>query len=83
MIIFSFEVDTLEIALKEQQDMVDKIFLVESSATHKGVGNNIIGQPCTSPAKTHLEMKVKLSWIFFKKISRFTLFRKSSISLNF
>ena len=37
MILFGFEVDTLEIALKEQQDMVDKIFLVESSVSHKGV----------------------------------------------
>ena len=52
MIIFSFEVDTLEIALKEQQDMVDKIFIVESSATHKGVGNNIIGQTRSSPDQT-------------------------------
>ena len=41
MMIFSFEVDTLEVALKEQQDMVDKIFIVESSATHKGVSYNI------------------------------------------
>ena len=37
MMIFSFEMDTLEVALKEQQDFVDKIFLVETSATHKGV----------------------------------------------
>ena len=37
MMIFSFEVDTMEVALKEQQDLVDKIFIVESSATHKGV----------------------------------------------
>ena len=27
----------LEIALREQQDFVDKIFLIESSITHKGV----------------------------------------------
>ena len=37
MFLFGFEVDTLEIALREQQDLVDKIFLVESSATHRGV----------------------------------------------
>ena len=37
MFLFSFELDVLEIALKEQQDLVDKIFLVESSATHRGV----------------------------------------------
>ena len=40
MILFSFEVDTLEIALQEQQDLVDKIFIVESSASHKGVGQS-------------------------------------------
>ena len=37
MFLFSFELDVLEIALREQQDLVDKIFLVESSATHRGV----------------------------------------------
>ena len=37
MILFGFEVDTLEIALREQHHMVDKIFLVESTKTHKGV----------------------------------------------
>ena len=38
MILFGFEVDTLEIALREQHQMVDKVFLVESTKTHKGVG---------------------------------------------
>ena len=37
MFLFSFEVDTLEIALKEQQDMLEKVFLVESTLSHKGV----------------------------------------------
>ena len=37
MALFSFEVDTLEIMLKEQQDMVDFIFIVEGSTTHRGV----------------------------------------------
>ena len=37
MILFGFEVDTLEIALREQHQVVDKIFLVESTKTHKGV----------------------------------------------
>ena len=35
IILFSFEVDTLEVALREQQEMVDKIFIVESSSSHK------------------------------------------------
>ena len=42
MMIFSFEVDTLEVALKEQQDMVDKIFIVESSVTYKGVSKGVL-----------------------------------------
>ena len=37
MLLFAFEVDTLEIALKEQQDMVDMIFIIESSMSHKRV----------------------------------------------
>ena len=37
MTLFSFEADTLEIMLKEQQDLVDFIFIVEASTTHRGV----------------------------------------------
>ena len=37
MILFGFEVDTLEIALREQLGLVDKVFIVESSWTHKQV----------------------------------------------
>ena len=37
LIKFGFDVDTLEIALREQENLVDKIFLVESTKTHKGV----------------------------------------------
>ena len=40
--IFSFEMDTLEVGLKEQQDFVDKIFLVEASASHKGVSDLVV-----------------------------------------
>ena len=32
------QVDTLEIALHEMMDIVDIIFLVEATKTHKGVG---------------------------------------------
>ena len=41
MILFAFEVDTLEIALREQMDLLDKIFLVESVLTHKGVSEAV------------------------------------------
>ena len=37
MMLFGFEADTLEIALREQQDLVDRIFIVESTVTHKGL----------------------------------------------
>ena len=37
MFLFGFEADVLEIALKQQHDLVDKIFLVESSSSHRGV----------------------------------------------
>ena len=37
LMLFGFEVDILEIALKQQQDLVDKIFLVESTKSHRGV----------------------------------------------
>ena len=36
MIMFAFEVDTLEISLKEQLPMVDKVFLVEATTSQKG-----------------------------------------------
>ena len=37
LFLFGFEADILEIALKQQHDMVDKIFLVESTQSHRGV----------------------------------------------
>ena len=40
MILFSFEVDTLEIALREQLEHVDKIFIVEATTTTKGVSTS-------------------------------------------
>ena len=37
MDLYQYDLCFLEIALSEQQDFVDKIFLIESSFTHKGV----------------------------------------------
>ena len=42
LFLFGFEADILEIALKQQHDLVDKIFLVESSQSHRGVCLDII-----------------------------------------
>ena len=36
-ILFGFEVDTLEIALYEQLDLVTMVFIVEGTRTHRGV----------------------------------------------
>ena len=38
MMMFGFEVDTLEISLREQLDWVDTVFLVEATSTTKWVG---------------------------------------------
>ena len=40
MMMFGFEVDTLEISLREQLDWVDTVFLVEATSTTKGVGGD-------------------------------------------
>ena len=37
LFLFGFEADVLEIALREQLDLVDKVFLVESTVSHRGV----------------------------------------------
>ena len=37
LFLFGFEADVLEIALRQQHDLVDKIFLVESTQSHRGV----------------------------------------------
>ena len=42
MIMFGFEVDTLEIALREQLEYLDKVFIVESSLNQKGVKTRLI-----------------------------------------
>ena len=33
----SVKVDVLEIALREQLEMIDQVFIVEATVTHKGV----------------------------------------------
>ena len=40
MLLFSFEADTLEIAFYELLDLIDFIFIVEATKTHKGVRNS-------------------------------------------
>ena len=44
MDLYQYNFCFLEIALSEQQDFVDKIFLIESSFTHKGVRKRIEGR---------------------------------------
>jgi hypothetical protein len=37
MLLFGFEADTLEIALREQADLVDRVYIVESTVSHQGL----------------------------------------------
>ena len=47
------QVDLLEIALREQHDLVEKIFLVEATANHRGVHLKIIMSLSSSPLFNH------------------------------
>ena len=42
MVLFGFEVDTLEILLREVKDLVDVLFIVEATHTHKGDSKPLI-----------------------------------------
>ena len=42
MVLFSYEADVLEIMLHESIDLVDKIVIVESSVSHRGVSSDIL-----------------------------------------
>ena len=78
MFLFGFELDTLEIALREQQDLVDKIFLVESSATHRGVGPDL--HPLTSVLIISLFQTPKpLIWERQKFSRRFSFVNSSKL----
>ena len=44
MVLFSYEVDVLEIMLHESIDLVDKIVIVESSVSHRGVSSEFFFQ---------------------------------------
>ena len=46
MILFSYEVDVLEIALHEAQDLVEKIVIVEASHSHRGVSHVLHSYSC-------------------------------------
>ena len=63
MLLFGFEVDSLEVALMEQLEMVDKLFLVEATATHKGVRRCL--------ASTPPQMSKVLVWERLKFTERF------------
>ena len=39
MVLFAFEVDVLEILLRDSLDLLDKLFIVEAEVTHKGVSS--------------------------------------------
>jgi hypothetical protein len=64
--LFGFEADTLEIALRDQLDLVDWFFIVESTVTHKGV------RLCLVTSKMPLQMSKPLMWERLKFTPRFS-----------
>ena len=86
MMMFSFEVDTLEISLREQLDWVDMVFLVEASTTTKGVRKY---QKEISQKHRYITAKFKrinctkdekpLLWERLKTTSRFKFVKSSKI----
>ena len=58
LFLFGFEADVLEIALQQQHDLVDKIFLVESTQSHRGVGHCMnMNIPTINSQQIHLDNK--------------------------
>ena len=47
MLMFGFEMDTLEVQLREVADVVDVIFIVEATVTHHGVRKEVL--TCQKP----------------------------------
>ena len=79
MFLFGFELDTLEIALREQQDLVDKIFLVESSATHRGVGPEHHHSLTSVLIISHFQTPKPLIWERQKFSRRFSFVNSSKL----
>ena len=92
MVMFGFEVDSLEIALREQVDMVDRLFLVEATATHKGVRRIytiICTNTCIAPApalatapssaSAHYQASKPLLWERLKFTPRFSFVNSSKV----
>ena len=76
MILFGFEVDTLEIALREQLNFVDKVFIVESTLTHKGVRFLVLSGGNDNLCSSVFAVKVFLE---LKSLSTLSHYTKSSI----
>ena len=59
MLMFGFEVDTLEVQLREVVEVVDVIFIVEATVTHHGVRNSqTLSHHCSLP----IQDKKPLMW---------------------
>ena len=83
MILFGFEVDTLEIALREQLTLVDKVFIVESTLTHKGVSFiSLIPFTLNVAGKLMiflLQSRKPLMWNKIRETERFDFVNKSKV----
>ena len=76
MILFAFEADTLEIALYDALDLVDFVFIVEATKTHKGVGTLM---PGVLSNQMFLQAPKLLMWERLKYQERFKFVNKSKI----
>ena len=77
MILFSYEVDVLEIALHEAQDLVDKIVIVEASHSHRGVSHVIF--TVINKDKTLSQHSKPLMWERLKWTERFSFVNRSLV----
>ena len=68
------QVDTLELVLREQEEVVDKIFLVETVLTHRGVST----KSKTTPSFGHQKRK-PLMWERLKFTERFSFVNQSKV----
>lgn len=63
MILFGFEVDVLEIALREQLEMIDHVFIVEATVTHKGIPKPLMWERLKFTERFRFVNKSKVSHV--------------------
>ena len=65
----AFEVDTLEISLREQLDWVDRLFLVEATTTTKGDSKPLLWERLRTTDRFQVKTyRIKVSEVFLLKL---------------